>query len=196
METKKQVLYTRIVIGVLLGLFVLAQGWFAYGNVRAGSNVAQILGSILLLAVPLGILFGSIGVLLVARWEKHHLGAISQPLRKTLYRLPRVAGIFITFFVSLFALDVFTGEAPVWRMMAAFLVHLLPSFAMAIILVLAWKREWIGFLAFLSVAVFFLRFLFPNPLDQFGLLLLFSGPMAAVAVLFLVNWLWKKEIRE
>jgi len=66
----------------------------------------------------------------------------------------------------------------------------------AIILALAWRRPLIGFVAFLLAAILFLRFLLGNhPSGAFGMLLLFSGPMAAIAMAFWANWKWHEQIQ-
>lgn len=182
-----------VVIGVLLILFLLSLSWFLYTNVQAGMTPANVAGSALLLSIPLGLLFFSIGLIIEAR-QQHRQGRISDRMAKFLYRTPRIAGILIAVFTSLFALDVFEMEGSLWLKVGAFLLHAAPSIVMGIVLILAWRREWIGALAFGLVALFFLRFVIHDFVMGFGNLLLFVLPMALVAALFWLNWRWREEI--
>jgi len=79
-------------------------------------------------------------------------------------------------------------------MIGGFLIHSIPSIIMAVVLAFAWKHDWIGFVVFMAAALFFLRFLLVNPLEQLGIFLLISGPMAVIAILFWVNWKWLKPV--
>lgn len=60
---------------------------------------------------------------------------------------------------------------------------------------LAWRWDWIGFVAFLAAALFFLTFFNGSLAQSLNMLFLFSGPMAFIAALFFVNWKWKKDLR-
>jgi hypothetical protein len=65
---------------------------------------------------------------------------------------------------------------------------------LAIVVALAWKWEWIGFVALLAAAIFFLRFLIRNPFQGLSTLLLFVGPVVVVALLFWANWRWRDAL--
>jgi hypothetical protein len=63
---------------------------------------------------------------------------------KIYYWLPRVLCILAILFISLFALDSFSPELTFWQQIAAFLMHLIPSFILTALLLIAWKWEYIG----------------------------------------------------
>jgi hypothetical protein len=65
------------------------------------------------------------------------------------YFLPRILAILFIVFISLFALDVF-GE-PHWFL--ALLMHLIPSYILIILTIIAWRNEKIGGILFLITAV-------------------------------------------
>ncbi len=179
---------------ILIVLFLVSLSWFSYGNYQAGSSPTDVIISAFLLSVPLGLLYFSIGVLVAAARQRHFLGQINKRLAKFIYWTPRIAGILITVFVAMFALDVFDMEASIWEKIGGFLIHASPAIVMGILLAFAWRRAWIGFAAFLLGAIFFLRFMIGDPLDNIGIILLFSAPMAAIAMLFWANWKWKEAL--
>jgi uncharacterized membrane protein YccC len=97
-------------------------------------------------------------------------------LSKLLYWLPRVLSILFIVFVSLFALDVF-GE-PQWFLVL--LMHLIPSFILIILTVVAWKFEMIGGIIFV-VAGFL--FLISSRFES----LVISIPVIIIGLLFLMG---------
>ena len=113
--------------------------------------------------------------------------------KRALFWTPRILCILFAVFVSMFAADVF-GEGYGFKKTAiAFLVHLVPTYIVIIALVVAWHREWIGAILFIGLAVFYLvwtwgRFTWVTYLAM-------SGPLLLVGVLFLVNWLYRVEMR-
>jgi hypothetical protein len=114
--------------------------------------------------------------------------------KRFLYLAPRILGVLMAIFISLFALDVFDGGYSFWRAVGAFLVHLLPTYLVIIALVLAWRWEWIGAMVFIGLGVFYVvwgwgRF----PLAAYFAI---SGPLVVIGVLFLLNWLFRGQLRE
>ena len=181
----------KISTAVLILLFVLSLASLTYGNYRAGSGPADLATSALLLSIPLGLLYFSIGLLILAVTQRRSQGQVSPRLNAFLYWTPRVAGILITLFVAMFSLDVFSEKGSFWMLLGGFLIHSLPAIAMGILLALAWRRPVVGFGSFLLAAIFFLRFV----AGSFAIVLLFSGPMAVIAALFWANWRWHIQRR-
>ena len=179
---------------ILAVLYVLSLGRFLYQNYLVGDSALwQLALSGFLLSIPLVLFYGTIGVLAEAAYERRQ-GSISGRLAKLIYWSPRLAGVLIIFFVSLFALDMFSPEYTLTEMLVGFLIHMLPSIVMSVLLILAWRRPWIGFLAFLLAALYFLRFLGGGLGESAGNFLLFSGPLLLVSLLFGVNWLWRQDL--
>ena len=66
-------------------------------------------------------------------------------MKKVLYWLPRILAILFIAFISMFALDVFSE--PQWLL--ALFMHLIPSYFLVAITIVAWKHEMLGGFLFL-----------------------------------------------
>lgn len=75
-------------------------------------------------------------------------------MKKTFYFLPRVLAILLILFISMFALDVFSE--PQWPL--ALLIHLIPSFILIILTIIAWKKSFLGGILFLIYGLTLLWF--------------------------------------
>ena len=186
--------FNRILLIVLAVLYVLTIAAFSYANWVVDPEYMQwwrMLLNIPLLSIPLVLLYGSIYVLVIA-WREHStLGQVSPRLAKIIHWAPRLAAILIIFFVSLFSLDVFEMEASPLELLGGFLMHNIPSIGMLVLLIFAWKRPVVGFVAFLAAAALFAIF-FVRGIYSLPNLLLFVFPILLVAFLFYVDWKWLK----
>jgi hypothetical protein len=93
-------------------------------------------------------------------------------------------------FISLFALDAFDGDASLIKKIAGFLIHLIPTFILIILLVLSWKREWIGSIFFVLFGILYIIFTWGK--FPFYVILIISGPLFITGILFMVNWISRK----
>jgi len=73
-------------------------------------------------------------------------------MSRVLYWTPRILGILFVLFIGMFSLDVFT-EGFSWLALGGFFMHNIPTLVIAGILVLAWKKEFIGGIIFLIVGI-------------------------------------------
>jgi len=112
-------------------------------------------------------------------------------LRFLLYRAPRVMSILFAIFISVFALDVFSEGYTVWETIIALFMHLVPTYIIIALLLLAWKWEWIGAIAFCGLGVFYI--VWTHLRFPFITYLLISGPPFVISLLFLLNWLWRDK---
>jgi hypothetical protein len=116
-----------------------------------------------------------------------------KPLQRLLFWLPRILCLLFAAFLSVFALDVFGEGYGFWKTVLALLVHLIPTWIILIVLAISWRWEWVGATLFTTLGVlypvlFWGRFVWYVYLIMSGSLLLISG-------LFLLNWLFRKELR-
>ncbi len=98
---------------------------------------------------------------------------------------PRVLGVGMALFLSVFALDAF-GEGGILRNVAAFLLHLIPSFVVLAVLIAAWRREFVGAAGFIALALIYVVMTWGRfPLSVY---LVIAGPLALTGVLFFASW--------
>jgi hypothetical protein len=179
---------------VLVLLFVLTLAALSYINWAVEPSLREwwmLLLNMMILSIPLVLLYGSIYVLLTGWHERSTLGKVSPRLAKIIHRAPRVAALLIIFFVGLFSLDVFGTGAPPLEVLVGFVMHNLPSLVMLVLLIFAWKRPVVGFVAFLIAAAAF-TFFFVRDLYALPNLVLFVLPILLVASLFYADWQWLK----
>ena len=187
--------FSRILSIVLGILFVLSLAALNYANWAAEPESMlwwMLLLNILILSIPLLLLYGSIYVLLSGWHERSSLGEVSPRLAKLIHWAPRLAAIMIILFVGLFSLDVFGTGAPPLEVLAGFLIHNIPSIALLVLLFFAWKRPFVGFVAFLIAAAAFV-FFFVRDIYALPSLLLFVLPILLIASLFYADWRWLRQ---
>ncbi len=184
--------FNRNLLIILVILYLLAIAGFSYVNWKVDPQFMQwwmTLLNVLILSIPLVLLFGSIYVLASAWRERSTLGQVSPRLAQIIHWAPRIASILIIFFISLFSLDVFDMGGSPLELLGGFLIHSLPALAMLVLLIFAWKRPVVGFVAFLIAAVLFVLF-FVRSIYAIGNLLLFVFPILLIAFLFYADWKW------
>ena len=116
-----------------------------------------------------------------------------RPEQQLLYWSPRVLSIVFIAFTCIFALDVFGESRGFGETILALLMHLIPQFLMMGILILSWRREWIGGVVFILLAILYIVGMWGRfPLMTYVII---SGPLALTGILFLLNWRYRKNLR-
>lgn len=118
---------------------------------------------------------------------------------RTLFWAPRILSMLLIAFLSLFALDVFGDRLGFWQTLMALVMHLMPSFVLIAILLLAWRREWIGAIGFGVLGMFYSTWVLSTsrPIGfsaRLSWTALIGVPAFVVAGLFLANWLRRHEL--
>jgi hypothetical protein len=94
---------------------------------------------------------------------------------------PRVLGILMTLFVSLFALDVFgAGYSPLEALLAL-IIHLLPFAGV----LLGWRWPWVGGLIFIGFCLFYITMTWGK--EMLAAVLLLAGLPILIGLLFLLD---------
>jgi hypothetical protein len=96
---------------------------------------------------------------------------------------PRLAGVLLALFLSIFAVDAFDGRTLV-QGVPEFLIHLIPAFMVLVIVAVAWRVPLAGAVAFLLLAILYAASV-KWRLDWVAVI---STPLLIVALLFLASW--------
>ena len=119
---------------------------------------------------------------------------------KILHWAPRIICILAILFISLFALDSFSPDLTIWQQIGAFLIHLIPSFLLLVLLIVAWKREFIGGIIFTLIGLGFSPFIFVHnyKMNQsvwisLIIVLVITVPFIIAGILFIVSHSKKKK---
>jgi hypothetical protein len=117
--------------------------------------------------------------------------------------MPRILCIGAILFVSFFALDSFESGIPLGQQLLAFMMHLIPSFVLLLMLLLAWKRPFIGGIVFAltgiitSPLVYNLNY---NRNHSVGaslmIIMLITIPFIVVGILFILNHFVSKHSKK
>lgn len=105
---------------------------------------------------------------------------------RLLFWAPRILGILFAVWLSVFALDVFGEGYGFWGTVFALMMHLIPTALVVVVLVVAWRWEWVGAVAFGLLGLLYMVWM-SGRVHPF-MFLFFSGPLFLVAILFWLNW--------
>ena len=123
---------------------------------------------------------------------------MSELSRRMLYWTPRALCIAYALFLAVFSLDVFSEGRGFWQTLLALVMHNIPSALIVVILVVAWRREWIGTVLFAAAGLSYVMWTMQhvNLSGEVKLLwiLTIAGPVFVIAALFLVNWLKRAQL--
>jgi hypothetical protein len=98
-------------------------------------------------------------------------------------------GILVSLFIGMFALDAFSPGKRFPDALLEFLIHLLPALLLLTLVALSWRREWIGALAFIGLAILYTITMSKGRIDW---VLVIAGPLFLVGLLFMWIWLRRK----
>jgi hypothetical protein len=120
-----------------------------------------------------------------------------------LHWAPRILAIVAILFISVFSLDAFQPGVPLTHEILAWLMHMIPSFVLIIILVIAWKWENIGGIIFLSLGMAFTPFIFwGNYANNHSVwislvvVLTITVPLILVGALFMMSYYTRRKAAE
>lgn len=103
---------------------------------------------------------------------------------KLLLWSPRILGILVCLFLSLFALDAFSEGKGFVEALPGFAIYLTPALLLLAIVAASWRSEWIGATTFISLASAYAVM----ARHHIGWILVVSGPLMIVGVLFFWSW--------
>jgi hypothetical protein len=112
--------------------------------------------------------------------------------KRMLYWAPRVWGIVYALFISFFALDVLDAHLPFAKLMLALAIHLIPTAILAVVLVFAWQRDWVGCVGFIALGLLYLWITHLRyPATVYFVI---SGTAFLIGLLFLADWIFGRRL--
>ena len=119
---------------------------------------------------------------------------------KTIFWAPRILGIVAISFISIFAFDAFQPDLTLLEQLRDFLMHLVPSFVLLAILLVAWKWELIGGIIFVAIGLVLTPLIYIHNYNMngsvwmsLGIIMLITFPFILVGVLFLLDYKINKK---
>ncbi|MHC1704866.1 MAG: hypothetical protein AB9846_13235 [Tenuifilaceae bacterium] len=121
---------------------------------------------------------------------------------RVIHWMPRILCILAILFLSMFALDAFDPKLTILQQIGGFLIHLIPSFILIALLILAWKWELIGGIIFILIGLGFSPFIFIHNYHMNNsiwmslfVVLMINIPFVLVGFLFILsNYKKKKDL--
>ena len=112
---------------------------------------------------------------------------------KIIYWTARILGILFILFISVFALDAFEEGVPFLQSLVGFLIHLVPTFILIAVLLLAHKKGRIGGILFNALGLFYI---FMARGEHWLAYVMITGPAILTGVLFILGSVLPKRIVE
>lgn len=116
-----------------------------------------------------------------------------QRLERVLYWAPRALSLLFAGFISLFALDVFDAGYGFWETLLALAMHLIPTALILLVAALAWRWEWVGALAYLGLAVWYV--VSTGGRQHWTAYVVIVGSLLLLAGLYLLSGWWRSTHR-
>lgn len=123
-----------------------------------------------------------------------------QKRSKIILWAPRIISIAFILFLSLFSLDVFEEGKSIGYILLGLLIHNIPSLVLLAVVVISWKHELVGAVAFIAAGTGFIILSSINVASDWiryiCQVFLIGGPAILTGILFLVSWKKKKKPRK
>ena len=122
--------------------------------------------------------------------------------RGWIFWTPRILSIVFVLFLALFSLDVFDSNLGFLGTLLGLLIHNIPAIILLIILIISWKYEIVGGIAFILAGLLYtticvVRAIMSSPAAWYMLSwsLIIAGPAFFIGILFLIGWFRKKKAK-
>jgi len=120
--------------------------------------------------------------------------------QKIIFWTPRILCILAILFISMFALDAFQPDLTIWQQLGNFFMHLIPSFILLAILLVAWKWELIGGGIFIVIALIMTPVIYIHNYNMNGsvwmslwVIAMITFPFFLIGLLFILDYKINKK---
>ena len=120
-------------------------------------------------------------------------------VNKLLFWAPRVLAILFILFLAMFSLDIFGNNYTFWETVVGLFMHNILSIILLIVLIISWKYELVGAIAFILGGILYLAWVLRNVIltgfewYYLAWALQISGIAFLVGILFLVGWKKRRD---
>jgi len=115
--------------------------------------------------------------------------------KKAFFWAPRILGIIAIAFISMFALDAFQADLTLMEQMKDFLMHLVPTFVLLAIFLVAWKWEFIGGIIFIVIGLILTPVIYIHNYNMngsvwmsLGVIVMITFPFILMGILFILDY--------
>lgn len=115
--------------------------------------------------------------------------------RNWLFWTPRILSILFICFITMFSLDVFEPGLSAGEIALGLLMHNIPSLVLIALLIVSWKRDLVGAIGYLCIALLYMGVLaysvITSGLPWYLMLswnVTIAGPALVIGTLFFVRW--------
>ena len=125
---------------------------------------------------------------------------MKKKISKFVYWTPRILSIIFIFFLALMSLDVFEGNYGFWGTIAGLFIHNIPAMILLIILIISWKHEIVGGIAFILAGILYMTMILMTAITTgfewyyLSWAVQISGIAFFIGIMFLAGWFKKKKI--
>ncbi len=123
---------------------------------------------------------------------------MNKEVNKFIYWTPRLLSIIFLLFLATFSLDIFKGNYGFWSSILGLLIHNIPTFTLLVILLISWKNEIVGGIAFIMAGLVHMIFSVVRVDAEpwyisFVASLIIDVPAFLIGILFLIGWFKKRR---
>jgi hypothetical protein len=124
---------------------------------------------------------------------------VKRKMSKFVFWTPRILSIIFTLFLVLFSFDVFGQGYGFWGTVLAFLMHNIPAFILLAVVIISWKREIVGGIAFIAAGLLYIALnlitIIKNGFEWYYVvwIIQISGVAFFIGIMYLVGWYKKKS---
>jgi len=120
-------------------------------------------------------------------------------VNKFVFWTPRILSMIFILFLMLFSLDVFGNGYTFWQTLIGLFMHNIPALILATILVISWKKEIVGGIAFIFAGLLYIILVCTRSTFEWYMIswsLIIAGPAFLIGILFFINWRNRKKSKK